>query len=131
MSTMDDMELLKAAIAVAVADGDLRRSEMGVVKGLAARAGIGQVSFQAMLEMAEQDDAIADNVLFRSKDAARSALELLVAEARIDGDISDEERSILVRMATSLGITGDEFATLYASGIQRADKIRKSRQRAT
>ena len=35
----EELGLLKAAIAVAVADGKLRRSEMGVVEGLAARCG--------------------------------------------------------------------------------------------
>ena len=58
----------------------------------------------------------------------RTPLELLVGQARIDGEISDEERSVLVRIASSLGITGDDFQTVYQAGIQRADKIRKSRQ---
>ncbi len=124
---MEDLELLKAALAVAMADGELRRSEKGVVEGLAERIGIGRVSFEAMLEAAEKDDSIADNILLRSKEKARSAFELLVAQARIDGEISDDERSLLVRIATSLGITGTDFETVYLAGVKRADRIRKSR----
>lgn len=128
MGTMDDLELLKAAMAVALADGELRRSERGVIQGLATRVGIGSASFDAMLEAAKQDDSIADNILIRSKERARSALELLVAQARIDGDISDQERSVLVRIAASLEITGDDFQSAYTAGIQRADAVRKSRK---
>ena len=127
MGAMEDLELLKAALAVAMADGELRRSEKGVVEGLAERIGIGRVSFEAMLEAAEKDDSIADNILLRSKEKAHSAFELLVAQARIDGEISDDERSLLVRIATSLGITGTDFETVYLAGVKRADRIRKSR----
>ena len=81
-----------------------------------------------MIEAAEQDDSIADNILIRSKERAHTAFELLVAQARIDGEISNEERSVLVRVASSLGITGNEFEAIYGAGIKRADNIRKSRR---
>ncbi len=127
MGSMEDLELLKAAMAVALADGELRRSEKGVIEGLALRIGVGRASFEAMLEVAAHDDSIADNILIRSSEKARSALELLVAQARIDGQISDEERSLLVRLATALGITGNDFDSAYQTGLQQADRIRKSR----
>ncbi len=124
---MEDTELLKATIALAVADGKVRRSEMGVVKGLAQRVGVGETSLQAMFEAAERDESFADDILIRSKDKARAAIKLLVGQARIDGEISDDERSLLVRIATSLGITGTDFETVYLAGVKRADRIRKSR----
>ncbi len=127
---MEDLELLKATMAVAVADGQLLPAEMGVVKGLAERIGVGTVSFEAMLDTARQDKSFADNILIQSKAKARSALELLVGLARIDGLISDEERAVIVRVATSLGITGDEFERIYLAGIARADKLRRSRKAA-
>ena len=99
---MDDLALLRAAIAVALADGELRRSEMGVLKGLALRAGVGQMSFDAMLEAAKEGADLAGNVAMISPDAARTALELLVAQARIDGEISREEREVIVRIAMDL-----------------------------
>ena len=128
MATMDDLELLKAALAVAVADGEIRRSQKGVVEGLAQRVGVGRASLQAMTEAAECDDSFADNILIGSAEKAHAAFELLVAEAEIDGEICDEERSVLVRIAGRLGITGDAFQAAYASGIEQADRIRKSRQ---
>ncbi len=127
---MEDLELLKATMAVAVADGQLLPAEMGVVQGLAERIGVGAVSFEAMLDTARQDKSFADNILIQSKAKARSALELLVGLARIDGLISDEEREVIVRVATTLGITGDEFERIYLAGIARADKLRRSRKAA-
>lgn len=125
---IDDLELLRAAMAVAMADGELRRSEKGVLQGLAARVGVGKVSFDAMLEAAGRDDSVADNILIRSKEKARRALELLVAQARIDGEIDQRERDILVRLAVALDLGGDEFQAIYEAGIERADRIRKSSQ---
>ncbi len=124
---MDDLALLRGAIAVALADGELRRSEMGVLKGLAMRAGVGQMSFDAMLEAAKEGADLAGNVAMISPDAARTALELLVAQARIDGEISPKEREVIVRIAMDLGIVSDEFQTIYTKGVGRADALRKAR----
>lgn len=127
---MEDLELLKAIMAVAAADGKLLRAEMGVARGLAERIGVGTVSFEAMLDTARQDESFADNILIRSKAKARSALELLVGLARIDGRISEEERAVIVRVAMTLGITGDDFERIYLAGIARADELRRSRKAA-
>lgn len=131
MTNTEQVELLRAAIAVAMADGTLSRSEKGVVEGLARRVGVGKVSLDAMLDTAQADDSIADNILIRSKKRARVALELLVAQARIDGEISDEERSLLVRIAMSLSFTTDEFQSIYEAGIAQADALRRSRRGAS
>ena len=127
MKDIEKLELLKAALAVAVADSQLRRSELGVVMGLAARVGLGEASLEAMMNAAKRDPNFVDSVLMRSGDSARAAFELLVAEARIDGEISEEEREVLTRLAERLHISGDEFTKLYMAGIARADKIRQSR----
>ena len=128
MASMQDLELLKAAIAVAVADGKVMRSEMGVLRGLANRCGVGQTSFDAMLEVAATDKSLADNVVLRSGDSARKALQLLVAQARIDGEISPEEREVLVTVAGACGLTGPVFQEVYEAGIKQADRIRASRK---
>ncbi len=131
MATMEDVELLKAAIAVAVADGKIRRSEKGVLQGLAKRVGVGSMSFDAMVEAAERGEPLGANIMIRSWEKAQQALELLVAEARIDGEISKEERDVLVRIAVTLGITGSDFSRIYEAGIKRADDIRKARKGKT
>ena len=112
---------------MALADGEWRRSEMGVLKGLAMRAGVGQMSFDAMLDAAKEGVDLAGNVAMISPDASRTAFELLVAQARIDSEISPKEREVLVRIAMDMGIKNDEFQTIYTKGIGRADALRQAR----
>ena len=125
MQDRESLDLFKAALALAAADKHLARAELGVVEGLAAKVGIGRASFEAMRDMAMRGDALADNVCFQSPETARRAFELLVAEARIDGKITNEERSFLVLLADRLNINDQEFQALYQAGIQRADEIRR------
>ena len=128
MKDLERLELLKAALAIASADGHMSKPELGVVLGLAARVGVGRASLEAMMDRIQRGDtSIADQIVMQSPESARTALELLVAQARIDGRITDPEREILVRIATRLNITGEEFKTIYQAGINRADKIRKPR----
>jgi uncharacterized tellurite resistance protein B-like protein len=124
----EDLELLKATIAVAVADGELRSSELGVVVVLAKRAGIGQASFDAMVQAAQTDTSFAHNIVVPPA-RARQAIVLLATQARIDGEVSPEERRVIVRIATCLGIAGDDFRAAYEEGIKRADTIRAARRR--
>jgi len=127
MATMEDLELLKAVLAVAFADGELRRSEMGVIKGLANRVGIGRVTLDAMMGDAETNPKLADDIMIRNPDKARQGLELLVAQARLDGKITAKEREVLVRIALTMNIKDEEFQKVYTAGIERADALRKSR----
>ena len=124
---MENVELLRAAIAMAVADGKILRSEMGVVEGLAQRAGVGAATIEAMFEAAANDETFADNLLLQPKDRAIKAVELLVGLARIDGKISDEERELIVRIAASIDVVDNEFRQAYEAGIKRADNLRKKR----
>ena len=125
MKDIEKLELLKAVLAVAAADGEIRPAEKGVFEGLAARIGVGQASLAAMLNAAQRGETIPQGILMQSPESARTALELLVAEARIDGQISDQERRLLIRIGDRLKITGEEFEAIYRAGIVRADQIRK------
>ena len=51
----------------------------------------------------------------------------VVAQARIDGEISPEEREVIVRIAMGLGILNDEFQTVYTKGVDGADACGKRR----
>ena len=80
-----------------------------------------------MLSAAVGGEKREPDLVIRSPHQARLALELLVAEARLDGDITCEERELLFHLATRLGIEGDVFQTVYEAGLARADRLRKSR----
>jgi len=126
---MEQLEILKAAFAVALADGSLQRCEKGVLQGLAVKAGIGRASFDAMLEAAGQGaDDIVDTMFLQSRESAKQALEFLVSTARLDGVISDSEREVLVRIGLSLKIDGEDFQQIYQCGMERADQVRKRKE---
>jgi len=127
MQDREKLELFKAAMAVAAADRRLARSEIGVLEGLAARVGIGKASFDAMTNAALRGEPLAESVSIQSSQGARLALKLLVAQARIDGEISDEERGALVLIADRLAVRGDEFQEIYKEGVQQAIEVRRGR----
>jgi tellurite resistance protein len=116
---------LKAALEVAAADGAWRRAELGVLVGRAARVGVGRASLAAMIDAAGRGEALGIDLVLRSRENAEKALELLVAQARIDGEIVEPERALLVRFGRRLGIEGDAFQTIYRAGMARADRIRR------
>ena len=56
------------------------------------------------------------NLLKKQVPDPEAALKLLVATARIDGEISPEERTLLDTCAKNLGISDQDFARIYAEG---------------
>lgn len=130
MPLNEEMELLNAALALAMIDGRLSRSEMGVIQGLANRIGVGQISLEAMVTRARSDPNMHQDLKVKSEKRARKILSLLVAQARIDGVISDAERELLVKLAVQLGIDTDQFGNLYAEGVAHADEILERRRQS-
>jgi tellurite resistance protein len=127
MSHMEDVELLKAAMSLAIADGQVTRGEWGIIERLAARAGVGRVSLDAMLARAESDPTAKDELFTSVRAKGPRALKLLVATARLDGEISPEERELLVEIAGRLDITGAQFDEVYSAGIAAADAKREQK----
>ncbi len=127
MSIHEDLELLNAVLALAMVDGKLTSSEMGVIEGLAARVGVGEVSLEAMIGRARREPDLHEGLRIECSTKARKAMALLVGQARIDGEISDAERELLVKISAQLGIDTDAFSRIYADGIARADEIRRRR----
>ncbi len=127
MPLNEDLDVLQAVLALAIVDGKLSRSEMGVIEGLARRIGVGQVSLEAMISRARREPNTYEELRIKSQKRARRVMELMVAQARVDGEISDSEREMLVKIALQLGIDTDDFGTIYAEGVSRADEIRQRR----
>ena len=78
-----------------------------------------------MLGAAESDPTFADKILISSPDKARLAVEILVVEAGLDGEISPRERVVIQHIARQLKITDEELGELYEAGVRRADALRK------
>jgi len=128
MALNEELELLNAVLALAMIDGRMSSSEKGIIHGLAARVGVGQVSLDAMVERAQSDPKMHEELRIRDAERARQVLELMVAQARADGEITHEERDLLVKIAAQLDIDTNEFGQIYAKGVSRADELRLRRR---
>ena len=125
----EQIELMRAVVALAAADGKITRSEMGLLTSLATRIGIGEVSLNALIEQAMEQPEKRDELFGYAMSDPELAMELLVGAARIDGEIADAERELLSDIMSMLEIPVDKFGEIYQRGIQRADELRNARQR--
>ena len=123
----EQVELLKALIVVAAADGKISPSERGLLSRFATRVGIGSASLEAMIERAMSDPSVRDDLFHRTMSNPELALEMLVATARLDGNITSTEREVLIHVRGLLEIPMDDFAQVYDRGIQRADSLRNAK----
>ena len=123
-STGEQIEILRAVVVLAAADGVIAPSEKGLMQRLAKRIGVGEASLNAMIARAKEDSSVREELFRRNMSQPEKVMELLVAVARIDGEISSEEREVLVQIMGSLEIPVERFSDIYQKGIERADKIR-------
>ncbi len=126
-SSLEQVELIRAAIVLAAADGKISSSERGLLEAFAKRIGIGKASLDAMIDRAITDHTVREEMFRRSMSDPKLTLELLVATARLDGDITTKEREVLIHARELLEIPMDEFAQIYEQGIKRADTLRKTK----
>lgn len=124
MELSEHQELLRAAVALAILDGHISAGERGFFERLAERIGVTPQALDAMVELAESNPAEREKLFEQSHRNPHLALEILVALARLDGEITHVEREWLVDISTALDIGPLAFAEIYRSGITRADKMR-------
>ncbi len=127
MSISEQLEILRGLVVLTAADGRITAGERGILEKLASRVGVGSASLQAMIERASGDISMRDDLFHRTMSNPEQVMELLVATARIDGEISEEERELLVHMMGKLNISTDRFSDVYQRGIARADTLRDQR----
>ena len=129
MKHRQERELFEAVLAIAGADGRITRSERGLLESLAERVGVGRASLAAMIDRATREPRFkSDRSLHKVSDPLK-AMELLVAAARIDGEISEEERQLLVRTAEIWDIPNDDFMEAFKRGLAAADRVRADHKR--
>jgi len=125
----EQAELLRAAIVLAVADGVIAKSEQGLLRSLAKRLGVTRETLDRMVERAMLDTAVHDEMTRVATADPELTLELLVAAARIDGEIHAREQESLKEMANRLAVPAEHFAGIYARGVARADAIRAPKRK--
>lgn len=130
MKHREQRELFQAVLAVAGADGTITRAERGLLEALAERVGVGRASLKAMIERATREPGFRAKRSIHKVNDPLKAIELLVAAARIDGEISEEERQLLVHIAAVWDIPNKEFVEAFKRGLATADRLRAERARS-
>ena len=124
MELGESFELLKAALALAAVDGRISGHERAVIKALAARAGVGQASLDAMVEQAKAGHADHDKLFGRVLKEPERAMQLLVALAAIDGHLDEKERSLLVDISTVFNVPTDRLDDIFQAGLVASKRVR-------
>ena len=126
----EQAEVLRAAIVLAVADGIIAPSEQGLLNSLAKRLGVSRDTLNMMTERALLDAAARDEFFRVASADPELTLELLVAAARIDGQVHSAEQQTLAQMAERLDVPISQFDEIYARGVARADAVRSQKGNA-
>jgi len=125
----ETMEILRGVLAVAVVDGEIRRSEAGVVQRLAGRLGIDRAWLDEMIRQAERGATVESTMFRRILSDPVRAMRLMVGTAAIDGEITDQERSVLVDISLKIGLPPGQFGEVFAEGLATAERLRRERKR--
>jgi ubiquitin-protein ligase/tellurite resistance protein len=121
----DEVELLKALVVLAAADGVIHRRERALLDRLAKRVGVSATSLDAAIEKAMQDPTRHKHLFRKVVSRPVPAMELLVAAAQIDGRIDEAEKQVLASCMKKLEIPHEQLSEICKRGIARAKALRK------
>jgi tellurite resistance protein len=113
--TIDQVELLRAACCVAAAGGEVSPAEMIILRELVESAGVGETSFYAMIDRAANEPGYYKEQLDLLTGDAEAAITMLSRIATADGQISEEERSMLQHFAGKLGVAQKRFDEIVSA----------------
>lgn len=115
MSTMGDVEVLRAACCVAGLDGRITDGEMALLRRLAQRAGVGSVSLQAMIDRAKTDHNFYQEQFRLYATDPEATMTAVLGVAVCDGELSADERVVLQLFADRLKLSPERFDKLLAA----------------
>ena len=111
-----EVEVLRAACCIAALDDEVCQKERAILEKLRQRIGVGEVSFQAMLDRARRDHSFYEEQFKILQVEPDAAIKLLVSLAAADREITLNERVVLQHFAEKLGMTQERFEQIYAAG---------------
>jgi tellurite resistance protein len=120
-------ELLTAACCIAVADAAITEGEMKLLRALAAKVGVGDMSLNATLERAKRDPTFYESQFRLGIGDARATIRTLLVIAAADGKISSKERSLLDFFAARLGLSKTDVDELLSGLIGKVRARRRLR----
>lgn len=122
MEGMKKVEILRAACCVAGIDGETTDDERRILEVLAADAGVGSASLNAMIARAESDQAFYKEQFRALKSDPQETMQLLFSVSLVDGRLGSREREVMWRLACRLDVTQEQFDKWVA---QAANYLKK------
>lgn len=117
---MLDVEILRAACCLAGIDREISDAERRVLTELAATAGVGQASFEAMMARARRDpEFYKDQFKLTQKDPEKAIMALLRV-AFADGRLGNRERQLVVHFAEKVKLDRGRLDAMLAPLDQRS-----------
>lgn len=128
---LDQVEVLRAACCIASIDGEITADEEAVLRQLAEKVGVGQMSLKAMMDRAKRDPNFFQQqfeILHADPDVAMKAL---FRVAICDGDMNPNERIMMQFFAGRLGVDDARFNQLLAAAEKAAEQVRNQKPSST
>lgn len=126
MSSMIQVEVLRAACCVAGADGVTTDEERSLLDKLAKQTGVGLASLEAMIDRACCDQDFCNEQFKILKAEPKDAMAILLEVAMVDGEIEAAELRVLSLFASRLSVPDDIFKQLAETAKQMAKDRRQS-----
>lgn len=122
----NEVEILRAACCIAAMDEEVCERERPILEKLRERLGVGQVSFQAMLDRAHSDHNFYEEQFKIARVDPDHAIKTLLLLAAADHQITLNERVVLQHFAEKLGMPQDRFDQIYRAAEKHIERERGS-----
>lgn len=116
---MTYVEILRAACCVAGLDQEICEKERPLLDRLALAAGVGEVSFKAMMDRAKCDSTFFQEMFKIVKADPDAAFKIMLSVAIADGKFTTDERVVLHHFAEKLGLSDARSEQLLAAAEKR------------
>lgn len=110
--SMEDVQILRAACCIAGIDAKVCDKEHPLLKKLAAKAGVGSMSLEAMIHMAETNSTFYEEQLNYASTDPEKTIRTLFIIAAADGRFTSDERIILHHLAQKVGMSDEDYDAL-------------------
>lgn len=112
MKSFEKLEILRAAVCIVGADGEVSTEESKLIDKLAGEIGVGQASRQAMLDRGKSDPEFCQEMFRVLKTEPNETMLTLFHAAMADGVLADQELAVLWHFGEKLGLDKDTFDKL-------------------
>ena len=111
---MQKVEVLRAACCVAGINGNLSEPEKTLLDKIAKEVGVGEASLNAMIERAQTDHDFHKDQFQILKENPQQCLATVLEVAMADGDISENEKTVLHSLAANLEVPSEVLDQLMS-----------------